>query len=276
MADPARILCLDGGGVRGVLQARLLQRLAREVEFLPKVTHYAGSSIGVVNAVWLALGRDPEELVGLYRKAAPFIFGGARGPIASAFAANATKMALKATLERYVGKISLGDLPRPLLAGALAKTGPVFFDSTRDKSESVVDVVLAATAAPIALPSHKGMVDGGVLANDPSALALAWVTTQAEPREVDALLSIGTGTYPSRPTTFFGGLLRAAATGQAVAGQAACVGVLQERYRRLQTELPREIGLSESGAVDELVEIADAEKLDDVARWIKTRFVERG
>ena len=71
-----RILSLDGGGIRGVLTARLLERLAAaHPEFLPSVDLFAGTSTGALLAVALAKGRTPAELVQLYRKNGPRIFG---------------------------------------------------------------------------------------------------------------------------------------------------------------------------------------------------------
>ena len=69
------ILSLDGGGIRGVLTARLLERLAERSPFLADVELIAGTSTGGILALGLAAGLEPEELVALYVKKGEDIFG---------------------------------------------------------------------------------------------------------------------------------------------------------------------------------------------------------
>lgn len=70
-----RILSMDGGGVRGIITARFLQKIvARYPEFLDKVNLYAGTSAGSINAVGLAQGLTPETLVELYQQQSALIF----------------------------------------------------------------------------------------------------------------------------------------------------------------------------------------------------------
>jgi predicted acylesterase/phospholipase RssA len=71
------ILSLDGGGIRGLYTARLLQRLALAApSFLDKVDLFAGTSTGGILALGLAAGFKPEELVALYLQNATRIFDG--------------------------------------------------------------------------------------------------------------------------------------------------------------------------------------------------------
>lgn len=61
------ILSLDGGGIRGVLTARLLQRLDRACPgFLDHVDVIAGTSTGGIQALFLANGGKVEQLTDLY------------------------------------------------------------------------------------------------------------------------------------------------------------------------------------------------------------------
>ncbi|MBU0719581.1 MAG: patatin-like phospholipase family protein, partial [Planctomycetes bacterium] len=63
-----RILTFDGGGIRGLLSAVLLRRLAAAVPgFLDKVDLLAGTSTGGIIALGLARGLKPSALVQLYR-----------------------------------------------------------------------------------------------------------------------------------------------------------------------------------------------------------------
>src|SRR5262249_11546912 len=70
-----RVLSLDGGGIRGILTARLLERiLAARPAFLADVNLFAGTSTGSILAIGLAKGMTPTELVKLYRVQGPCIF----------------------------------------------------------------------------------------------------------------------------------------------------------------------------------------------------------
>src|SRR5213594_5028603 len=70
-----RILSMDGGGIRGLYAAVLLDRLTREVPTLvERVDLVAGTSTGGIIALGLAHGLAPADLVALYRDRAKEIF----------------------------------------------------------------------------------------------------------------------------------------------------------------------------------------------------------
>src|SRR5712692_6382574 len=64
-----RILSIDGGGIRGLFAAVLLDRLSQRVPFfLDSVDLAAGTSTGGIIALGLALGLKPSDLVSLYKE----------------------------------------------------------------------------------------------------------------------------------------------------------------------------------------------------------------
>ena len=70
-----RILVLDGGGMRGVITARLLARLERKCPgFLAQADMIVGTSTGALCTARLARGDTPEDLERVYRKHGPQIF----------------------------------------------------------------------------------------------------------------------------------------------------------------------------------------------------------
>ena len=70
-----RILSLDGGGIRGVLTARVLERLDQACPgFMGHVDVIAGTSTGGIQALKLASGGKVTELVGLYQQRGRDIF----------------------------------------------------------------------------------------------------------------------------------------------------------------------------------------------------------
>ncbi|WP_366558401.1 patatin-like phospholipase family protein [Okeania sp. SIO3B5] len=57
-----RILCLDGGGIRGVMPARILEKIEEQLGGRLK-DHFdliAGTSTGSILAVGIALGKSPN------------------------------------------------------------------------------------------------------------------------------------------------------------------------------------------------------------------------
>jgi patatin-like phospholipase/acyl hydrolase len=70
-----RILSLDGGGIRGVVTGRLLERLEKACPgFMAHVDVIAGTSTGGIQALKLASGGKVTDLVALYEKRGMDIF----------------------------------------------------------------------------------------------------------------------------------------------------------------------------------------------------------
>jgi patatin-like phospholipase/acyl hydrolase len=73
--DNYRILSLDGGGIRGLLSAVILERLERLAPgWLDQVDLIAGTSTGGILALGLAHGVQPAELRKLYFEKGKKIF----------------------------------------------------------------------------------------------------------------------------------------------------------------------------------------------------------
>jgi patatin-like phospholipase/acyl hydrolase len=218
-----RILSCDGGGIRGVLTAVLLNRLATAYPALLQdrpgtVTLFAGTSTGGILALGLAAGMTPAQIRDLYVTNGKLIFdaswlhdvveiGGLSG-------AKYDNTNLKQILQETFGAQKLKDLrPRVLIASfsldnqnadPSARTwNPKFFHNftggDSDGESLVVDVAMSTSAAPTYFPSYGVYVDGGVIANNPSMAAIAQALdgrNQASERTtLDGikLLSVGTG-----------------------------------------------------------------------------------
>ena len=70
-----RILCLDGGGIRGIYTAQLLIRLQKEVPNLLDDIHlYSGTSTGGLFSLLLAAGKTPYDAKKLYENDGDKIF----------------------------------------------------------------------------------------------------------------------------------------------------------------------------------------------------------
>lgn len=282
------IISFDGGGVRGVFSARLLQRVVRRYpELLAHTVLYAGTSTGGIIALGLAAGLGPSALVRLYQENAKAIFK--RRLLGGLWGAKYDPKPLRTILEEVHGDRRLGslnayvliptyDLDAPETLGRPRTGKPKFFESVGDAQAKVVDVALATSAAPTYFPAHHGFIDGGVIANNPAACAAAQARLWGAGREQLRVLSIGTGLSPS----FIEGLANdwglvqwaPRVPGLLVDGPAGvmhtlCDQLLSEQYHRLDGTLPRNIALDDVDAVEELVALADAVDLEPTIRWLQ-------
>lgn len=288
MTRPFPVLTFDGGGVRGVFSARLLERLTARVPTLVHETMLlAGTSTGGILALGLAHGLSPAALVRLYRDHARRIFD--KRTLGGVWGSKYSSEGLRAVLEETFGAVTLGELQRWVMVPTLDLDAPAtdhrprsakakFFESLGDPGAKVVDVALATSAAPTYFPSHAGFVDGGLVANCPASHAAAQALAWGAPREQLRVLSIGTGQSPSyiEGDALNWGLLRWAPKipGLAIDGPAGvsdylCRQLLGDQYHRLDAILPRPVELDAADEVDELIAMADAVDLDPVVAWLQ-------
>ena len=306
-----RVLSLDGGGIRGVYTTTLLSRLEAAAPFLGSVDLFAGTSTGGIIALGLAAGLTPEDLTDLYLGVGPEIFPDSRlGSLAilgKLLAAPYDNAALKHALSEVFGQRglrTLGDLQRRVLVptfdldsseGPAGDPGrphwkPKFFHNFpgpgSDAAEGIVDVALRTSAAPTYFPSYQGFVDGGVIANNPSMVALAQALnpdTGGQKAEDVRLLSIGTGDRLRfiRGQTHDWGFVQWAmplaqliVEGPTDTARYECEQLLGERFHRLDAPLERAIELDDAGAAPDLVEMAQRvrEPMEAAVAWVRTWF----
>jgi hypothetical protein len=223
------ILSVDGGGIRGLIPALLLQELEtrlRKRRTDAALADYfelvAGTSTGGLIALGLtaAAPLDGTKLVALYRDRGPEIFRrslveklrtvwGWTGP-------KYTDDALRAVLTDEFGSARLSQAMRELIVVGYDMTapGPRFFKRWQAQAASerdlpIVDVGLATSAAPTYFPSiaigDGAVVDGGVFAANPTIAAVVEAlkrTTDPAPLSPQDLLvvSLGTGRHVDRYT----------------------------------------------------------------------------
>lgn len=224
--NKVKILSLSGGGIRGYLSALVIADLEKRSPFLDKVDLLAGTSTGAIIAAYIASGlmKSPDDMVRFYREEGPKIFRrNAKQSVLSVFGLYSSRYDsdyLRKVLKKYFGEMTLGDLKKRVLIPAMdlggngrpyqAKFFDNFKDNTTDLDLTVVDVLLASTAAPTYFDSHKikfkneaigerQYVDGGLACNHP---ALSSVCSACDPLGFSAdirdvyCLHIATGYYP--------------------------------------------------------------------------------
>jgi uncharacterized protein len=302
---PYRVLALDGGGIRGLYTAVLLNRLDNEVpNFTDRADLVAGTSTGGIIALGLANGMSPAALVELYEDHGQAIF--ARTPwhqirdLGELTGAKYDNDALIGILGETFSDKTLNDLlPRHVLIPSFDLDNqatppkprlwkPKFFHNfagpDSDGAQKVADIALRTSAAPTYFPVYQGYVDGGVVANNPSMAAVAQAldaTTGGQELDDLRVFSLGTGLTPQ----FVAGdemnwglaqwapvLANMMIEGMMGVADYECRRLLNERYFRLGPVLPEPVPLDGVEKIPDLIEYANQADITSAADWLRNNF----
>ncbi|OOQ57414.1 CBASS cGAMP-activated phospholipase [Mucilaginibacter pedocola] len=228
-----RILSIDGGGIRGMIPAKVLFELENELKSEnpeKKLYEYfdliCGTSTGAILAIAIALGIPAADLVDFYKKHAKAIFpkwyfkivpSRARAFLTSIY----SNKALHKILEDVYTKANGGKTP--LMADLKTRVCiPTFNgndgqinvlktkhhkDYKRDYKLPAHEVAMSSASAPVYFPPHTfsfsnehgngknvNMIDGGIFANNPALIGVLEATEKLEYNFSEvSLLSLGTG-----------------------------------------------------------------------------------
>lgn len=305
-----RILSIDGGGIRGVLTAVVLQRLSDEPSlngWLDSVDLLAGTSTGGLLALAIANNLGLDTIRDLYVTKGEKIFNDSLlDEILDLFTllgANYNISNLKRELENIFGQTTLDQLQKRVLITTFnldnESEDPVkrswkpklfhnFPGSDNDGDELAYKVGLYTSAAPTYFQSFDGFIDGGVYAPNPSMCALAQTQDPRNPNDVPlsniVLLSLGTGTsldYISGKNHDWGYVQWAkplvTLTLEGVSGIAdyQCNQILRQRYHRCApTFLPGvSIPMDAVKKIPYMIDFAMSLDLTETIKWIKDQWM---
>mmetsp|Transcript_2268 Transcript_2268/g.6932 ORF Transcript_2268/g.6932 Transcript_2268/m.6932 type:complete len:489 (+) Transcript_2268:1177-2643(+) len=220
---PRRLLCLDGGGARGVVPLAVLAKLEKlgSRKASERFDLFAGTSTGAIIAAALAVAELPVLVIQqIYDDIARLIFG-SKGlsrreraerlgaVLSSVFDADALLAAPGAERHHPRCLIVATDASTQRLRPRLFRNYAADDDDDDDaggaptKPTRLVDALLASTAAPPYFPArqlaHRRLLDGALVANNPTLFALVEAETLAargDPPEL--VVSLGTGVAPQR------------------------------------------------------------------------------
>lgn len=212
--DEFKILCLDGGGGKGVYTLGIL----KEVESLigkPISEHFDliyGTSTGSIITAGLALGKSVDEIRGFYLEKLPKIM--------KSFTAKGRSLALSNEMAEVFGDKTFSDVKTDvgIVATNFIEKKPLIFKSSVKYAHglkatfvpgfgcSIADGVVSSCSAYPFFKVHEvktknqqsiQAVDGGYCANNPAFYALAdAVRAFGVPEDKVKILSLGVGTYP--------------------------------------------------------------------------------
>lgn len=201
-----QVLSLDGGGLKGLFSAALLEALEQDLgaRLIDHFDLIVATSTGGLIALGLGAGLSPTEIVDFYVSRGPRIFS-QRGRVRQVVAAKHRPGPLKAALEEVFGTRRMWQSRTRLVIPSYSLDArDVYVFKTphhprlrRDYRETMVDVAMATTAAPTFLPAFRlrnnRLVDGGVWATNPTLVAVAEATgLLGATTEQVRVLSLGT------------------------------------------------------------------------------------
>lgn len=191
-----KILCIDGGGIKGLYSAQVLAEL--ESAYNVRLSDYfdliCGTSTGGIIALGISASIEMEKIVKFYKECGPKIFrsnwkkcgkfgnfmlGIRQAIIRSKY----SQKHLRKALEEVFGQKTISESKNLLCIPAYNLTDgrPRIFKRdygwlNKDNDKTYVDVALATSAAPTYFPIHKikstNYIDGGVYANNPILVGL--------------------------------------------------------------------------------------------------------
>ncbi len=235
-----RILSIDGGGMRGIISAILLQSLE---EMLQKYSNnpkarigdyfdlVAGTSTGSILTVLYLYPNErgeskfsAQEVTQAYIDYGNYIFK--RQFFYPFWGAKYTNKNLEGMLVEYFHEDTLGNLRKPCLLTSydITQRKAVFFNSVTGRADErrnylLKDAILASTAAPTYFPPtckkerkscYGCLVDGGVIANNPSLCALIEALKLPDCSRLNQILTVSVGnakntkSYSCRKAKFWG------------------------------------------------------------------------
>jgi uncharacterized protein len=303
--SPYRILSLDGGGIRGVLTASILERLEDTIPgYINEVDLVAGTSTGGILALALASGMTPKQAREMYERLGSKVFhdsfwdnvkdlGQARG-------AQYSNAALKEELTNQFGSMTLNELGKRVLIssfdldneatglGKVRTWKPKYFHNypceDSDGQQRVVDVALYTSAAPTYFPVYQGYVDGGVISNNPSMCAVAQALdpdTGGQKLSDLRVLSVGTGVNPKFLQAYdedwgfvqWGPhVISLMMEGSMGLADYQCRQLLRKHYIRVNPVLPVPIGLDGLDQVPLMKTLASQFDLEEPRTWLKKNY----
>lgn len=211
-------LSLDGGGIKGLILVQTLLHIQNALG-LPIMDYFswiAGTSTGAILALSLARGDSLESCRGLYLKMKDKVFCGKR-PYSEA--------TLEHFLQKHFGdecRMSHISSKRVMVTATSVKTNPPELRLFRNyrlplsdgengtlgygdpKADIVWKCARCSSAAPTFFPSKEGLVDGGLIANNPTldimtdvyAYNAACAKMGLKESRLGCVLSVGTGCAP--------------------------------------------------------------------------------
>ncbi|KAJ8037413.1 85/88 kDa calcium-independent phospholipase A2 [Holothuria leucospilota] len=219
-----KLLCLDGGGSRGVIQIQLLSAIERasDKRIIDTFDWIAGTSAGAINTGILSKGCCITAMRKTFFSCTKDLFAGSK-PYSGEKIEN--------ILKEIFGEKKMKDIEKPkvMITGALSNRAPPALHLFRNypppstsssrivsfsghysnppwpaDEEKIWHAIRSSTAAPTYFPPRDLFMDGGLVANNPTTDAMTEISEYYAERKLKGLpvrkiglvVSLGTGNGP--------------------------------------------------------------------------------
>eukprot|EP01114_Cavostelium_apophysatum_P015552 TRINITY_DN4255_c0_g1_i1.p1 TRINITY_DN4255_c0_g1~~TRINITY_DN4255_c0_g1_i1.p1 ORF type:complete len:573 (-),score=155.33 TRINITY_DN4255_c0_g1_i1:93-1811(-) len=294
------ILSIDGGGVKALAPALILEKLSNAIPgLLNKVDLIVGASGGATVAAGLAYGLSPRFCAMFFEEGARKTFSDRRIGIHQA---KYSRQWMKLGYYLILGNTRMKDLSKKLMIPSWkledddGTWGPRFFHNLMEhpkagQDDLVIDAILRSSAAPTYFPSYQGYIDSGVFANNPLSIALPFVIGTGRdslgiPAENVRVFSIGTGITQYKVREHVNeesdwGLLQWGPKmlgllfdGQYKLAEQTCSLLLpKDHYFRLDPAfIDKHTGLDDVDSMDKIKLEVEKMPLDQPTRWLEKQF----
>ena len=266
------VLCLDGGGMRGIIPVRVLMELEKCLKDLgsskPLVSYFdlvAGTSTGGLIALALTCTDfGLEELYESYKSSGPAIFPQSERTISKVLrtltAEKYPVSGLETLLKTWLGdtELSQAEVNTLIMTYDVAKGKELVLKSWEDTGFKAFEAARATSAAPTYFAPYRknGMVlvDGGVIANNPSLFAYSEAKQLWNNCSDFTILSIGTaGRVHSMPDEETSGILNWAdnilslyATAQKRTADSILDTMPDVKYLRIEDQLKEKVSMDDT------------------------------
>lgn len=317
MSKKFKILSLDGGGVRGYLTVMILENIEKQLnsrdgsdkplgEYFDLI---AGTSTGAIIGGLLSIGKKASEVRKIYETDIKEIFSDdmKRYKINSFFNTKYKKDNLRDKAVNYFKDSSGDDLTFLNVKTHLLVTSvdittmtPRFHKSVYNKKnipradEKLSSAIIASSSAPAFFPIEENLkyssnlIDGGIVANNPSLVALvdSFSFDEAPNKDDIVLLSVGTGKASEVPYEIdslkdtsvkwlrqngTSPLIEILMNSQSVLAEFQTSFLMEQlnckmQYKRINPNLGVKIELDEAEKIDILKNLADLDQ--DNTQWV--------
>lgn len=211
----ARILVLDGGGVRGLMELAFLEKLEQATGLkTAQLFHMVGGTsaggkiaalLSVIDPVTGEARYSASQLKHIFLKKYDDMFSLKLKTMFGFFGEKYKTTPIKKMIESLIGDQSYGETVIPTFAIAYDLTAMSddclkVFSSHEDTHILMKDVILATTAAPTYFKSHKiegrEYADGGLILNNPAIIAINQAHRLFPHATNYVVVSLGTGVFP--------------------------------------------------------------------------------
>lgn len=291
--DQVTVLSIDGGGIRGLIPAYGLTKIEEQIgKNSNKIFDVAiGTSAGAIIAAGIACGISAERILDLFSTHSKEIFYSSTWrkirTLNGLLGARYSSKKFRTILTEIFGDKKLSKLEGPelIITAVDYETDELQTFSSYDakidpknNDRSIVECILASTAAPYYFPSvninNKILVDGGVAANNPTVLGITAAIKQYQRSDGAwdlnnqiTVVSLGTGEADptSKPKKDAGllnianGIVSHLMGGQEDHSEKAAKELVKKIYR-LQPRLNKKIPLDDISEKSQSYLIQKAEK----------------